>query len=197
MRSLRLFSVSGLALAIIAGCADFEPFRNVSCFEAARLSLADAIATAERQGGQAIKAAYRQDSEFGCLQNNPGIYEVALLSGGMVRVVSVDARSGQMGPHTNAVAVGLLGEGLLEKIFVRGHVPAVNAAPAVALTISEAAELAEEDGGKAMVAWVDNNEGKPGYRVKLVENGKTRTAWVDGALDFARAKAIRLGMRRT
>jgi hypothetical protein len=44
----------------------------------------------------------------------------------------------------------------------------------------QAIGIAERQGGKAMVAWVEAKDGKSGYTVKLVERGRVRVTWVDG-----------------
>jgi hypothetical protein len=113
MMSIRLLrTIAASALLGVAGCAghlgEFEPFRKVACFEAARVSLNDAIAVAEEQGGNAIDADYRQDEEMGCLQNNPGVYDITLLVSGRITVVSVDARSRQVGPRQEAGVMNAL-----------------------------------------------------------------------------------------
>ena len=181
-RSLLLVMMS-LSATALSACAAIEPFRKVSCFEAAHISLTQAVTLAERDGSRAIGAGYRQDRELGCLENNPGVYDVTLRAGNATRVVSVDAKTGQVAermPET-AASTGLLGEGLLEKIIVPDHRAEADAAAAADLSISQAARLAERTGGKAMVAWAEMNEGRAGYRVKLVQSGKTRTEWIDGS----------------
>ena len=61
----------------------------------AQVSLRDAVQTAEKQGGRAVDAHFRQDEELGCLTDKPSYYEVTLLSRGALRTVDVDARSNQ------------------------------------------------------------------------------------------------------
>lgn len=129
-------------------------------------------------GGKAIDAGYRQDKEFGCLQNEPGAYDVAFANGGTIDVVSVNADTGVVNPREKADRFDG-GQDVLEKIIAPGHVPDADAALQLALPITAAASIAEEGGGKAMNVWADRKDGVPGYRVTLVENGKTRTEWVD------------------
>ena len=192
--SLR-YSFPGFAAAflVLSGCAGIEPFRNVACFEAAKVSLKSAVVLAEQQGGQAIGARYRQDRELGCLDTDPGVYDVTLLSGNELRVVSVDAGSGEVGPRKEDKSAPDFR--ILEKVVTGAPAPKPDIAPELAITITQAADLAERDGGKAMIAWADTNEGRAGYNVKLVENGKTRTAWVDGGVAIARAPANALPPR--
>jgi hypothetical protein len=184
------------ALLVVSGCAGIEPFRNVACFEAAKVSLKSAVALAEQQGGQAIDAAYRQDRELGCLQMDPGVYDVTLLSGNDLRVVSVDAKSGEVGSRKTDDSKPDFGiHDVLEKVATGGRAPKPDIVPELAITITQATDIAERDGGKAMVAWADTNDSEPGYRVKLVENGKTRTAWVGGGLAVFRAQMKALAPR--
>ena len=53
--------------------------------------------------------------------------------------------------------------------------------PKVSITLLEAIAIAEKGGGKAMEADIEMNGDRPGYTIKLVENGKLHTTWVDGA----------------
>jgi hypothetical protein len=46
----------------------------------------------------------------------------------------------------------------------------------------EAIAIAEKGGGKAMEADIAMNGDRPGYTIKLVENGKLHMTWVDGAI---------------
>src|SRR5258708_23852672 len=94
---LRIFVLAGLPL--LGGCAtalsEAEPSKDVFCVQRAPVSLKDALETAEKQGGRAVDAHFRQDEELGCLSNKPSHYEVTLLSGGALKTVDVDARSNQ------------------------------------------------------------------------------------------------------
>lgn len=170
-----------VALLGVAGCEHvgvFEPFREVSCFEAAKVSLTDAVAAAEAGGGTALDADYRQDEEMGCLQNDPGAYDVTILAGGRISAVSIDARSGQVGPRQE--------QGVMNALFGGGGQFEGSAAdmarmvPGFSRNISEGIEVAERGGGKAMSAWIEAKDGKPGYTVKVVANGRVRVLWVDG-----------------
>src|SRR5258708_37235580 len=94
---LRIFVLAGLPL--LGGCAtalsEAEPSKDVFCVQRAPVSLKDALETAEKQGGRAVDAHFRQDEELGCLTNKPSHYEVTLLSGGALTTVDVDAGSNQ------------------------------------------------------------------------------------------------------
>src|SRR5258708_18920668 len=92
---LRIFVLAGLPL--LGGCAtalsEAEPSKDVFCVQRAPVSLKDALETAEKQGGRAVDAHFRQDEELGCLTNKPSYYEVTLLSRGALKTVDVDAGS--------------------------------------------------------------------------------------------------------
>ncbi len=175
-----LVAISAISLMAVAACAthpgEFEPFREVSCFQAARVSLTEAIAAAEARGGKALDADYREDEEMGCLTNEPGVYDVTLLDRGTIRAVSVDARSGAVGPQPESTVMNaLLGSGP----HVEGS-PAEMALlmPTMTMGMTEAIQAAEQDGGKVMSAWIEAKDGKPGYTVKLVQLGRVRVGWV-------------------
>jgi len=174
------------ALIGISGCAlnpmEIEPYREVSCFQAAKVSLKDAVEAAERNGGNAIEADYIQDKEMGCVQGEPGYYEVTLLSGPKLTTVSVDARSKLVGtPVAEPTTRGLLNGDILERLFEPSPASRAGIVPKVSITLLEAIAVAEKGGGKAMEADIAMNDAKPGYTIKLVEKGKLHTTWVDGA----------------
>ena len=182
MRGQALSIVLVVAAVGLAACEHlgvFEPFREVSCLQRAKVSLKDAVAAAETGGGRTPDADYRQHEELGCLRNNPGVYDVTVFAGGMISVVSVDAASGHVGPQEQA--------GVMNAIFHEGEhfegSPADMARmiPRLSLNTSQAIGVAEAQGGRAMSAWIEAKDGKPGYTVKVVEGGKVRVMWVDGS----------------
>jgi hypothetical protein len=104
MMSSQMLCMIVLSILIgTGGCAlnplEIEPFREVSCFEAAKVSLHDAVEVAQIEGGMAIDAAYRQTQEMGCLEGNAGYYHVTIPLGEKLVPVSVDARSQQIQPR--------------------------------------------------------------------------------------------------
>ena len=52
--------------------------------------------------------------------------------------------------------------------------------PRLGIDISQAIDMAERGGGKAMVAWIEARNGRAGYTIKLVESGRIRETWIDG-----------------
>lgn len=181
-----LSALVALAPVAICGCAlnptEIEPFREVSCFQAAKISLKDAIEAAERNGGTAIGGDYIQDREMGCIVGDPGYYEVTLLSGPKLTIVNVDARSKRVGPPVDeATTRGLLSGDILEKLVEPSPTMRASVVPKVSITLLEAIAIAEMGGGKAMEADIEMNGAKPGYTIKLVEKGKLHMTWVNGA----------------
>ena len=182
----RIFIVAMLTASLLGtgGCAidprEIEPYREVSCFEAAKVSLRDAVEAAETEGGKAIDAAYRQVEEMGCLQSDAGYYDVTVLISGKLSLVSVDAASEQIQPRLQQSTGRQLGGQFLERLFEGSSTARVPVAEKIKIHLHDAIDTAEETGGKAMEARAEMKDGKPGYMVKLVERGKLRMAWVDG-----------------
>lgn len=100
----QLACVLSTSLAFAAGgCAanplEIEPFREVACVEAASVSLRDAVRAAERGGGVALDAAYREVHEMGCLEGDAGYHDVTLLKETKLVPVSVDAKTAEVQPR--------------------------------------------------------------------------------------------------
>ncbi len=160
--------------------ADAEPAKDVVCLQSAKLSLIDAIATAERQlGGHAVAGRYRQDEELGCLVNKPGEYDVTLRSNGQLRRVAVNARTSEIGSPEKGGTILERTSRVLDRAFEadpKAHIPVESR---VTPNLIEAIALAERSGGKAQKAHLEDRGGRLGFYVKLVEDGKTHVAWVD------------------
>ena len=185
MRSQMLSMLFLPILIGTGGCAlnpiEIEPFREVSCFEAAKVSLHDAVEAAQIEGGVAIDAAYRQPEEMGCLEGNAGYYDVTVLVEGKLVPVSVDARSRQIQPRLEqGVVRDVMGQ-YFERLAEGSPAQRVPIAEREKLHLGDAIAIAERSGGKAMEARVQARGGKPGYSVKLVDHGKLRMNWIDGA----------------
>jgi hypothetical protein len=174
-------TIAVLALTGLTACQHvgaFEPFREVECIERAKFSLKDAITAAEARGGIVLDSNFREDEELGCLTNNPGAYDITMLGGAQLFVVSVDANSGTVGPREQAnVLTALFGGG---PRFEGSPSDMARIAPVMETTISQAVEIAQRGGGKAMAAWVEAKNGRPGYTIKVVESGRVHVTWVDG-----------------
>lgn len=180
LSGVRKAAAIAVAALLLSGCsttlAEFEPYREVVCFAGVKVSLSEAVAAAERQGGRVIDAHYHQSDELGCLIDKPGYYDVTMLRQGRVTSATVDVR-------TNIVAMRQPGSGgrYLGKIFVDDPESQARAVLQIPLRMTDAITLAEREGGRAMKAYVDSRDNKPGYLVKLVmSGGKVRAAWIDG-----------------
>ena len=171
-----------LMMTVLAGCGHlgiFEPYREVSCLAHARLSLTEAIAAAQQGGGTALDADYREDEEMGCLGDNPGVYDITLFGPGEITAVSVDANTGKVGPRQQAgVMNALFSSGIR---FEGSSGDMARLIPGLSMTLSEAISMTERQGGKALAAWVEVRDQKPGYTVKTVQNGRVYVAWVDAS----------------
>ena len=170
-----------VALAGLAGCEHigiFEPAREVECLQRARFSLKEAVAAAEATGGKALDADYREDQELGCLRNQPGFYAVTLLNAGRISVVSVNASTGQMGPREEQGVMNALMSGGAR--FEGSAADMARMSPNLAIGISQAVDIAERQGGKTLSAWIEPQNGRPGYTVKVVQNSRVRVTWIAG-----------------
>ncbi len=167
-------------LLILAGCGHvgpFEPYREVTCFSTARISLTEAINKARGGMGRVLDADYRIDEELGCLVGDPGTYDITIYQDGRISDVTVNARTGEIGPREPAgVMTALIGG----HPFVGSHSDMVPLVPRLKLNMPEAIEIAERQGGKAMVAWIEERNGKAGYTVKLAYEGRVRETFIDG-----------------
>jgi hypothetical protein len=167
-----------------AGCAydltEVEPYREVACFEAAKVSLRDAVEAAEIEGGRAIDAAYRQVREMGCLERDAGYYDVTVLIDDKLSLVSVDAASEQIVPRKQQGLGRDIGGQFFERLFEGSPEKHARAAARMQVHLHQAIDTAEKAGGKAMEARADEKGGRAGYTLKLVDRGKLRLTWVDG-----------------
>jgi uncharacterized membrane protein YkoI len=170
------------AIPLLGGCAaalsEAEPSKDVFCVQRAQVSLKDAVETAEKQGGRAVDAHFRQDEELGCLTDKPSYYEVTLLSRGALRTVDVDAHSNQAHsrPRKDESLLKRMSKFLDTLVEPAPVDPSV--APRVRLSLPAAIDRAEEPNAKAVAAQLEQKDGVLGYTVKLVENGKLKLAWI-------------------
>jgi hypothetical protein len=175
----------GIVAAALGGCATssqhVEPYRDVSCFQRAQISLAQAIATAEQERGQmAIDAEYNCAAELDCVRGNPGQYRIAFLSEGQLTYVGICPATGRV---QNPVEKGALRRILdLDFVFdwpeseMRRSGPLAQQAP---VTIGEAIAIAERSGGKAMAAHVKSAGDRANYVIEIVDQGRLRVVSVD------------------
>jgi hypothetical protein len=181
---------AGVAFALavmvaLGGCATsrqhVEPYRDVSCFQRAQVSLAQAIATAEQaQGQMAIDAEYNCAAELDCVRGNPGQYRITFLADGQLRQVGVCPATGRI---QNPVEKGMLRRILdLDFVFDWPESEMLKSGPiaqTAPVTIGEAVAIAEGSGGKAMAAHVKSTGSTANYVIELVDQGKLRIVSVD------------------
>ena len=168
----------------LGGCAGalsgFEPAREVVCLTSAKVTLKDAIDTAETRGGRAIAAHYHQDEELGCYSRKPGYYDVTLVSEGNIASVAVDASSREIVQGNGSGSA--LDRTILyfERLFGGEQTQKNRMAADTHLNLAKAIATAEKSSGRmALKAYLDSKNGKRGYTVKLVDRGKVLLAWVD------------------
>jgi hypothetical protein len=176
-----LFLVFALGTAACAlDPTELEPYREVSCFEASKVSLRDAVEAAEVEGGRAIDGVYRQVCELGCLNRDPGYYDVTVLIVGKLSRVSVDAGSQQIRARNSDVTGRSWAGELFERIVHGTSDSRIPAAERTSIHLHDAIASAEKQGGKAMEARIEMKNGTPGFSIGLVEHGRLRTTWIDG-----------------
>jgi uncharacterized membrane protein YkoI len=179
---------------VLAACATapvhVEPYRDISCVSRAPISLAQAIAAAEDSRGQTvIDAEYNIERELGCLQGDRGHYDVTLYDDGRLIRASVDAASGVVGPPRK--------EGVLERLLDLDEVlnrwpesemlKGGQAAQSARISLREAVQRIEANGGKALAAHVKTENGVTDYVLELVNEGKITLVNIDLGTGIARA----------
>jgi hypothetical protein len=180
----RFAFAAGVMLAL-GGCATteqhVEPHRDIECFQRARVTLAEAIGTAERtQGQMVIDAEYNCAAELDCLRGNPGQYRVTLFAEGRLNHIGICPAAGVVQP----VAEKGMFRRLLDMDFVFDWPesemlksgPVASTAP---VSMRDAIATAEATGGKAMAAHVKTETGKASYVIELVDHSRLRVVSVD------------------
>lgn len=170
-----------LSFGCVVPPTEIEPSREVACFQAAKLTLLDAVEAAEFEGGMAIDAAYWQVKEYGRLERNAGYYDVTVLLQDLLSLVSVDAASEQVQPRKDQGFGRELGGQFFERIFEGCSEARIATAQKVRIHLHQAIAMAEKDGGRSIEARVQSRDGKPGYTIKLVDRDTLRLAWVDAS----------------
>jgi hypothetical protein len=186
MASKRFRFVFAASVALgVSGCATteqhVEPHRDIECFQRARVTLAEAIGTAERtQGQMVIDAEYNCAAELDCLRGNPGQYRVTLYAEGRLNQIGICPAAGVVQP---VVKKGTFRRVLdLDFIFDWPQSEMLKSGPVAstaATTMRDAIATAEATGGKAMAAHVKSETGKARYVIELVDKGRMRVVSVD------------------
>jgi hypothetical protein len=186
MTSPRWLWAFGFAAIFACGCAEtlpqLEPFREVTCLQFAKVSLKDAVETAEARGGTAVDAHFHQSEELGCVVGQPAYYEVTLLSEGKLSFASVNARSNEIEAYRSERTIRERIGQFFGTSFELDAEATASLSRSVSVSLPDAIAIAERDGGKAMKAQIATKNARVGYTVKLVNRSKLRVAWVDGRL---------------
>lgn len=142
------------------------PKADVGPFEHAKLSLTDAIRTAQQQAqGKTLEA------RFEMWQGKPA-YFVRTCANGQVWEGRIDANSGQLIGQPRTMAASKLGSGLEHDMTaLRG----------AHTSLTQAVSTAEQQqGGKVIMASVKAGaNGKASYSLDLIKNGQLHTAMVN------------------
>jgi len=174
------------SLLSLWGCATsqqhVEPHRDIECFQRARVSLTEAIRTAELSMGQmVIDAEYNCAAELDCVRGNPGQYRVTLFAAGRLNRIGICPATGVVQARAEKGAFMRLLD--LDFVFDWPESEMLKSGPIAAaapVTMQTAIATAEAMGGKAMAAHVKSaGGGKANYVVEVVDNGRIRVINVD------------------
>jgi uncharacterized membrane protein YkoI len=163
-----LIVAASCVLAIGAAQASDSARHEAESLSNAKVSLTEAIRTAEKEGGgKAI------DAEFDFKRGNPAYYEVKVLSndGQKLTKYKIDPSTGKVKDASDEK---------IEKLFTRLKPNAIENAPT---SLTRAISTAESRaGGKAMEAKVDRSGDQVQYTVKVVKlDGDSETVKVNGS----------------
>jgi hypothetical protein len=179
------FAFAAGVLLAVGGCATteqhVEPHRDIECFQRARVSLAEAVGTAERsQGKSVIDTEYNCAAELDCLRGNPGQYRVTLYAEGHLNRIGICPATGIVQAPVEKGAIRRVLD--LDFVFDWPESEMLRSAPIAAaspVTMRDAIATAEATGGKAMAAHVKTQSGKAHYVIEVVDQGRVRVVSVD------------------
>jgi uncharacterized membrane protein YkoI len=168
MRKEKLIVAALTAVLLVATPAGgfAAQYSDLQSMIRAKLSLTQAIETAEQQGsGKAIKA------EFEAGDDKPPRYEIKVLGDDKLVTYTLDADTGKVLETEND---------RIEKLFTRLRPEDVRAAPT---TLAQAIGIAEQRaGGKAVEAEIDRESNSVSYAVTVAKaDGSERDVHVNGA----------------
>jgi uncharacterized membrane protein YkoI len=155
-------SILGWTVAALAGTRGFAA--DLRGFERAKLSLAQAVETAERNvGGRAVAVGFEDREE------RPGRWEVKVLTADRLVEVKLDAESGLV---LSAEPERL--ERLLRRL-THGEVQGAQTSLLQAVGVAE-----KQLGGRAIEAEARREDGRVEYDIEVVVGGKKREVRVSG-----------------
>jgi uncharacterized membrane protein YkoI len=162
IRSKLLVAIA-LPTLVLSSLAFAANDAEIKAFDAAKVSLADAVMAAEKQGGVATEAEFD-------VHKGVGSYDVTLIANNKLRRVSVDSQTAQIGPAKDNV---------IERALDRDDLSEGQAVQTAKVHLADAVAAAEKQGGKAIDAGAERENGKTVYKIEIVEAGETKTVWVD------------------
>lgn len=145
----------------------------IRAFEGSKISLADAIAAAQKSaGGQAM------DVSFQTTDGTPS-YDATVFAGGAAHDLTVNAATAAVtpGPEGATPEAKLDAEDKAELAALRG----------ARLSLTQAVAAAERDGGRALDAGLEQRNGRVEYQIRTVRNGTLETVIVDPVSGATRA----------
>ena len=172
-------------LVTLGGCATsqhhVEPYRDIACFQRARVSLGEAIEAAERSQKQVvIDAEYNCAAELDCMRGNPGQYRVTFFTEGRLSRIGICPATGavqaavEKGSFRRLMDLDFAFDWPTSEMLKSGPIAA--RAP---VTMRDAIATAEATGGKAMAAHVKTDAAKMNYVIEVVDQGQMRIVSVD------------------
>jgi uncharacterized membrane protein YkoI len=153
-------SAAVLTALVMAPMALAASDADVKGVQAAKMSLADAIQSAQKAGnGKAIYGKYDT-------RNGVGNYEVVVISGGKDETLRVDPNTGEAvkAKQDDADRTDKNGVATIE---------------AAQVTLADAITTAEQQGGRALTAELDTKKNTTAYEIEVAKGGDTDTVWVD------------------
>ncbi len=160
MTNMKMLAGIGMMAGLLTAPAMAASSTDIQGVQAAKVSLAEAISAAQKEGdGKAIFAKYHT-------MNGAGQYEVVVVSGGKTNTMDVDPGTGQ------AVKAKRDDAGKTDK-------NGVQAIESAQTGLSDAISTAEKQGGKALEAELDTKKGTTAYEIEIANGDKTDTVWVD------------------
>ena len=159
-----LIALGGTSVAFAAN-GEHENGQEIAAVLGAKTSLSQAIATAEQNGGRAMKIGAEE-------KKGAYLYEVKVLSKNKVTEMFIDSATGQV--------VKIRNEGLIEKLFDREDRDELAKLTTSPTTLAAAVATAEQQvGGKAIEAGVEDKDGNIVFKVDVAKDKTVQKVMID------------------
>jgi uncharacterized membrane protein YkoI len=159
-----LIALGGTSVAF-AATGEHENGQEIAAVLGAKTSLSQAIATAEQNGGRAMKIGVEE-------KKGAYLYEVKVLSKNKVTEMFIDSATGQVVKTRN--------EGLIEKLFDREDRDELAKLTTSPTTLAAAVATAEQQvGGKAIEAGVEDKDGNIVFKVDVAKDKTVQKVMID------------------